>query len=109
MGNYALRFLMLNSHRAIKSPLVLGLNESSAKTLRIVKDDLATLINGRAVNIEDILNQLRRIRELTSESETRKYLGVCGKDASTIDGEICRAIYKPLSCIKSGGFPGENC
>jgi hypothetical protein len=74
-----------------------ALKESSAKTLRIVKDDLATLINGRAVNVEDILNQLRRIRELTNESETRKYLGVCGKDASTIDGEICRAIYKIIT------------
>jgi hypothetical protein len=45
-----------------------ALDKNSAKIFQTVKDDLSTLIEGRAVNIEDILNQLRRIRELTNES-----------------------------------------
>jgi hypothetical protein len=74
-----------------------SLDRNSATILKTVKDDLSTLIEGRAVNIEDILNQLRRIRELTNESETKEYLGVCGKDAMAVDGDICRAIYKIIT------------
>ena len=74
-----------------------ALDGNSVKIFRVVKDDLATLTKTRAVNIEDILNQLRRIRELTKESETKTYLEVCGKDAMTVDGEICRAIYKLIT------------
>ena len=70
-----------------------ALNGNSVKIFGIIKEDLASQIEGRTVNIEDILNQLRRIRELTKESEIKKYLGVCGTDAMTLDAEICRAIY----------------
>jgi hypothetical protein len=55
------------------------------------------VIQGRDVNLEDILNQLRSIRELTKESETKTYLSVCGKDAATVDGDICKAIYKIIT------------
>ena len=49
------------------------------KAFGITKDDLKTLIQGREVNVEDILNQLRSIRELTKESETKTYQGICGR------------------------------
>ena len=73
------------------------LKDGNEKTFGIIKDDLKTLIRGRDVNIEDILNQLRRIRELTKESETKTYQGVCGKAATTVDGEICKAIYQIIT------------
>ncbi len=73
------------------------LKDCAAKTFGIIKDDLKMLIQGRDVNIEDILNQLRRIRELTKESESKAYQGVCGKDAAALDGEICKAIYQIIT------------
>ncbi len=73
------------------------LKDGTAKTFGIVKDDLKTLIHGRDVNVEDILNQLRSIRELTKESETKTYQGVCGRDAAAVDGEICKAIYQIIT------------
>lgn len=73
------------------------LKDGTAKTFGIIKDDLKTLIQERDVNVEDILNQLRSIRELTKESEIRAYQGVCGKDATTVDGEICKAIYQIIT------------
>ena len=73
------------------------LKDGNAKTFVIIKDDLKTLIRGRDVNIEDILNQLRSIRELTKESETKTYQGVCGKAAAMVDGEICKAIYQLIT------------
>mgnify|MGYP001578741262 FL=1 len=73
------------------------LKDGAAKTFGIIKDDLKTQIQGRDVNIEDILNQLRSIRELTKESEAKTYQGVCGKDAATVDGEICKAIYQIIT------------
>jgi hypothetical protein len=66
----------------------------SAETFNAIKDDLTTLIQERVVNIEDILNQLRRIRELTKESDAKSYQGVCGKDALAADVKICKAIYQ---------------
>jgi hypothetical protein len=73
------------------------LKDGLAKAFKIIKDDLKTLIHERDVNIEDILNQLRRIRELTKESKTKAYQGVCGKDAVAVDGEICKVIYQLIT------------
>ncbi|MHB0996073.1 MAG: SIR2 family NAD-dependent protein deacylase [Elusimicrobiales bacterium] len=74
-----------------------ALKDGAAKTFVASKDDLKTQIQGRDVNIEDILNQLRSIRELTNESETKVYQGICGKDAASVDVEICKAIYQIIT------------
>ena len=42
------------------------------KHFRIVKEDLKTSI--KSANIEDILNQVRRIRELTTDDKGKSYL-----------------------------------
>lgn len=59
---------------------------------KLVKADLETNITTRKVNIEDILNQIRRIRELTGES-AKVYEGVSGENAKLLDKEICTVIY----------------
>lgn len=59
---------------------------------KLVKTDLETIITARRVNIEDILNQIRRIRELTGET-TKEYQGVSGANAKLLDKEICTIIY----------------
>jgi hypothetical protein len=58
----------------------------------LVKKDLETAITTRKVNIEDILNQIRRIREITGDS-TKAYVGVSGENAKLLDKEICTIIY----------------
>lgn len=74
-----------------------ALKDNSAKIFKFVKDDLKALVSGRDVNIEDILNQLRNIRELTKESETKNYQGVSGKDAALTDIDICKTIYEIIT------------
>lgn len=59
---------------------------------KLVKADLETNITTRKVNIEDILNQIRRIRELTGET-AKVYEGVSGENAKLLDKEICTVIY----------------
>ena len=59
---------------------------------KLVKTDLETIISLRNVNIEDILNQIRRIRELTNETG-KEYQGVSGINAKQLDKEICTIIY----------------
>lgn len=59
---------------------------------KLVKADLETNITTRKVNIEDILNQIRRIRELTGET-AKIYEGVSGESAKLLDKEICTVIY----------------
>lgn len=60
---------------------------------KLVKTDLESIITIRKVNIEDILNQIRRIRELTGET-TKEYEGVSGANAKLLDKEICKIIYE---------------
>lgn len=67
------------------------------KNYNIIKADLATRIAGRVVNIEDILNQIRRIREITGEKNDKKYLDVDGVSAKALDSEVCKVIYKTLT------------
>lgn len=58
----------------------------------LIKADLTAAVAPRKVNIEDILNQIRRIRELTGET-TKPYQGVSGEAAKKLDKEICTKIY----------------
>jgi len=58
-----------------------------------VKADLESIITGRKVNIEDILNHVRKIRELTGDS-AKEYIKVSGANAKLLDIEICK--YKEI-------------
>ncbi len=68
------------------------LTGESLTNFQLVKSDLETIITTRSVNIEDILNQIRRIRELTGETG-KEYQGVSGENAKKLDKEICTIIY----------------
>jgi hypothetical protein len=58
----------------------------------LIKTDLETIITDRKVNIEDILNQIRRIRELTGET-AKVYEGVSGENSKLLDKKVCTTIY----------------
>ncbi len=68
------------------------LTDAFLVNFKLVKADLETIITSRKVNIEDILNQIRRIRELTGET-VKVYEGVSGENAKLLDKEICTIIY----------------
>ena len=69
------------------------LKDDNLKNFKIIKDDLSASSSGK-VNIEDILNQIRRIREITKEDKTKEFLNVSGEAAKTLDKEICGLIYE---------------
>ena len=64
-----------------------------SKNFKIVKNDLETTHPDQKINIEDILNQTRRIREITGEKEDKKYLEIKGKSAKQLDVNICKKIF----------------
>ncbi len=66
------------------------------KCFTIIKSDLQSA-NAKPISIEDILNQIRRIRDITSDRDDKNYLSVCGNDAKGLDIEICKSIYKIIS------------
>jgi hypothetical protein len=68
------------------------LTDDFLANFKLVKTDLETIITDRKVNIEDVLNQIRRIRELTGETN-KVYEGVSGENAKLLDKEICTIIY----------------
>lgn len=74
-----------------------SLKNDLLKSYLIIKKDLETTFPHRIINIEDILNQIRRIREITGEKKDKKYIEVDGESAKTLDIEICNKIHHILS------------
>ena len=73
------------------------LSGSLLKDFKVVKSDLETTHNGKKINIEDILNHVRRIRDITGEKDFKNYLGINGTSSKELDQEICKAIYSILT------------
>jgi hypothetical protein len=74
-----------------------ALTEQSRPLFKIVKDDLESKQPPITVSIEDILNQIRRIREITNERNDRHFLEISGASARDLDIEICRNIYNLIT------------
>ncbi len=73
------------------------LKDEGLKNFKIIQDDLVTTITDHKVNIEDILNQIRRVREITSDQKTKNFLAVCGESAKELDKEVCNLIYSIIN------------
>lgn len=74
-----------------------ALTDELLKNYVIVKKDLETTFTDKTINIEDILNQIRRIREITGEKKDKKYLEIDGESAKSLDIQICNKIHNILS------------
>lgn len=81
----------------LTSQIEVLLKSTSLELFNIVKNDLNTKDSGVGVSIEDILNQIRRIREITGERADSNFLGVDGASARGLDVEICKHIYNIIS------------
>jgi len=62
-----------------------------------IKDDLESTFPEKAINIEDILNQLRQIRSITGERDDKSYLDISGESATILDNLVCKKIYEIIS------------
>lgn len=58
------------------------------------------------ITIEDILNKIRIIRDLTKDSASYKYCEISGEEAKQIDNMICKEIYTILHISQNA--IGEN-
>ncbi len=58
--------------------------------------DIESLNPGKKATVEDILNYLRQIQELTKRSKDRSYNGINGEKASVLDKQICQLIYETI-------------
>ena len=84
-----------------------NLNNKYRKNLERIETDLKTE-NHDAPNIEDILNQIRLIRQITRESSDKRYEGINGAEAKDLDSAICFKIYKILSEKENEIISNEN-
>jgi hypothetical protein len=60
-----------------------------------IENDLAG--GARPPNIEDVLNHVRRIRELTDDKADREYRGISGESAHALDKHICKQIHAAIT------------
>lgn len=67
-----------------------------------IKSRLESLAASHAITVEDILNHIRQIREITYERDDQSYGDLTGKNAKELDQEICARIFSILkSCEDS--------
>ena len=78
-----------------------ALQGDSKDAFDIVKKDLEAKAGNNSISIEDILNQIRRIREITSDDATRDFLKVTGAVAKKLDFEICKKIYELIDTAEA--------
>lgn len=70
------------------------LKDDHLKNFKAIRDNLtASATAGKSITIEDILNQIRRIREITNEKADQEFIKVSGEAAKNLDKEICKQIY----------------
>lgn len=70
------------------------LKDVHLKNFKAIRDNLtASVPASKSVTIEDILNQIRRIREITNEKTDQEFVKVSGDAAKKLDQEICKQIY----------------
>ncbi|MNW46220.1 hypothetical protein D3C74_235030 [compost metagenome] len=69
------------------------LNDSLKPHFTNLKYSLTSLHAGRTISVEDILNYVRQIREITGEKEEREYDGLNGRVAQILDEQICKKIF----------------
>lgn len=62
-----------------------------------INEDLKTSIADRNINVEDILNHIRRIKEITGELDSKNYQGISGEVAKALDITICKFIYQIIA------------
>lgn len=68
------------------------------KNFQIIRDSLkAAAPAGKTINIEDILNQVRRIREITNDKADQDFIKVTGEAAKNLDKEICNQIFEIIN------------
>jgi hypothetical protein len=71
------------------------INSIYEPSLNKIKDHLDK-IKSPTKNIEDILNQLRLIRQITNESKDIKFLEIDGETSKLFDKDICDNIYTSI-------------
>lgn len=64
-----------------------------------LKLSLKILLSKDKISVEDILNYVRQISEITGECKDRVYDGINGENSKKLDKEICKCIFE---IIKEG-------
>lgn len=81
----------------LTSQIAEKLSPGSLELFNVIKSDLLSNAGLGSVSIEDILNHVRRIREITAERSGSSFIGINGIDAKNLDIEICRIIYNLIT------------
>jgi hypothetical protein len=74
------------------------LNSEEQKTVKIIEESIQeSQLVPSDITIEDVLNQIRLIRQITKDSKTQSFKDICGEQAKNLDLKICRTIYEIIS------------
>lgn len=77
--------------------IVSKLDTDDKRIFENAEKSVGDLIGKASVSVEDILNYVRQIRNITNGRADLNYSGITGSDAKTLDREICSQIFKIIS------------
>jgi hypothetical protein len=75
-----------------------GIQRLTSEVIQLLDEkDKIEALKDETSTIEDILNTIRLIREITKESPNKQYEGITGETAKKLDNDICNNIYEIIS------------
>ncbi len=80
----------------------LKLDNDMKTVFQNLKQSLVVLLGKTSISVEDILNYVRQIREITGERNDRKYDGINGETARILDEMICKNIFEIIQAQEEG-------
>ncbi|MHC1719225.1 MAG: SIR2 family protein [Clostridiaceae bacterium] len=98
-------FLGAGTSKALGLPDIYTLTNDVEKKIKAeykskyvdVKKNLIESMSGKKITIEDMLNHIRLIREVTNGHEQKNFDGINGVEARKIDIAICNEIYRIIA------------
>lgn len=83
------------------------LDDSAKELYQKAVTDIESLNPGKKATVEDILNYLRQIQELTKSSKDRNYNDISGEKALMLDKKICQLIYENIKSKEDAADIGD--
>lgn len=83
--------------KELTDQVILSLNDDEKANVEKIINCLRSFSPSCNITIEDILNQIRLIRQITRDSESKGFEEINGKDAKSLDKNICEKIYNIIN------------
>lgn len=81
---------------ALSTAVIAGLEPDERAYFQQIQESVKQLTGNSSATVEDVLNYIRQIRDITRERPDKQYDGISGQLALQLDTHICQAIFNAI-------------